>query len=427
MSHSRFSQSSRRRFLQSAARAGLAAPLVALPVTDAGAAAQTPAPTVPARASDEVALAFAGDLFLTQPFPERLDAQTEQVYGVMRASAAAFANLENGLSTVGSAELGGYRWGGPLRGHPSLVTELTRAGIDVVSTANNHTCNFGREALLQTLSTLDGAAIRHAGAGRTVAEAFRPTRIEVNGLKIAFFSLYCCHYNRVAQEMATADLPGVAVARAYDVLLEVPGFLEERNVAPNIFSLRVNPALSVMAPLREDVQRVADAIRSGKGDADLAVMYVHFHWARHTKADLPYHQRVVAHAAIDAGVDLFVGHGPHTLRGLEVYRGKPVLFSIGNFVLQRQAPGRVTPPTSHGHQSVVVRAIVGKGRIARLEFLPISIGSDGQPRFATSEIGRAIVHRLSALSLEFGTELAEREWYTTLELDARATSRTADA
>lgn len=376
---------------------------------------------------NEAALAFAGDLFLTQAFPERLDPGTEQVFDVMRRSGAAFANLENGLSTVGSAELGGYRWGGALRGHPSLVKELTRIGVDVVSTANNHTCNFGREALLETLATLDGAGVRHAGGGRTLEDAFRPTRLEVNGAKVAFFSLYSCHYNRVSQEVATATLPGLAVARAYDVLLEMPGFLEERNVPPNIFPMRVNPAASVMAPLREDVQRLSDAIRKGKGDADLAVLYVHFHWARHTKADLPYHQRVIAHAAVDAGIDLFVGHGPHTLRGVEVYRGKPVLFSIGNFILQRQPPGRPSPEASHGHQSIIVRAAVADKRIARLELLPIAIGHDGQPRFAADAIGRGILHRLWGLSAEFGTDLVQRDWYAVLDVEGRNATRTAHA
>jgi poly-gamma-glutamate capsule biosynthesis protein CapA/YwtB (metallophosphatase superfamily) len=419
---------SRRRFLGSAGRVSVFAPLTGFAAgADARATAQskpsTALPTLPSWSSDEASLAFAGDLFLTQSLPDRLEPATEQVFDVMRQADGAFANLENGLSTVGSAELGGYRWGAALRGHPSLVKELSRAGIDIVSTANNHVGNYGRDALLETLATLDAAGVRHAGAGRTIQDAFRPTHLDVNGLKVAFFSLYSCHYNRVSQEVATASLPGVACARAYDVLLEIPGYLEEHNVAPNIFPLRVNPAVSVMAPLREDVLRLTDAIRKGRGDADLAILYVHFHWARHTKADLPYHQRVIAHAAIDAGIDVFVGHGPHVLRGVEIYREKPVLFSIGNFI--GQASGRPAPESSPGHQSVVARVAVSNKQVVRLELLPIAIGRDGQPRFADDEVGRGVLHRLAALSAEFGTELMQSEWYATLELDARATPRTA--
>jgi poly-gamma-glutamate synthesis protein (capsule biosynthesis protein) len=367
--------------------------------------------------SGETVLAFAGDFFLTQPLPERLAADTEQVFETMRRADAAFANLENGLSTVGSAELGRYRWGGSLRGHPSLVKELSRAGVDVVSTANNHTGNYGRDAILETLATLNTAGLRHAGAGRTIDEAFRPTYLNLNGLKVAFFALYCCHYNRVSQEVATDSLPGVAVARAYDVLIEVPGNFEERNIPPNIFPLRVNPTVSVMAPLREDVLRLTEAIQKGRADADLVVLYVHFHWARHTRPDVPYQQRVIAHAAIEAGVDIFVAHGPHTLRGVEIYRGKPVLFSIGNFVLQPQASGSTSTDTNLGRQSVVVRTVVAEKKLARLEFLPIAIGADGQPRFAQDDVGRTILNRMSGLSAEFGTEIAKQDWYGSIQLD----------
>jgi poly-gamma-glutamate capsule biosynthesis protein CapA/YwtB (metallophosphatase superfamily) len=406
---------SRRSFLRQAAGFGLVAPFnrPAWGNVRAEAALQ---PGLPAPLAGETVLALAGDFFLTTALPEPVGAPTEQLFDVMRGAHGAFANLENGLSTVGSPELGGYRWGAALRGHPSLVKELTRVGIDAVSTANNHTCNYGREALLETLATLDAAGVNHAGGGRSVAAAFRPTWLTVNGLKVAFFSLYSCHYNRVSQEIATDDLPGVACARAYDVMIELPGHFEERNVRPNIFPLMVNPASTVMAPLREDVARLTAAIQSGREDADVAILSVHFHWARHTKPDVPYHQRVIAHAAVDAGIDLFVGHGPHTLRGVEVYRGKPILFSIGNFILQPQKAGATAAEADHGHQSVVARAVVASGKATRVELLPIVIGANGMPRLAQDEIGRAILDRVAGMSAEFGTEVARRGWYGSVEL-----------
>jgi poly-gamma-glutamate synthesis protein (capsule biosynthesis protein) len=407
---------SRRLFLQRAAGLGLVAPLArGRPALGAQVAARQ-ASLPPARPG-ETRLAFAGDFFLTKALPESVGPETEQLFDLMRRADAAFANLENGLSTLGSPELGGYRWGAALRGHPSLVRELGRVGIDAVSTANNHTGNYGREALLETLSTLDTAGIKHAGGGPTAAVAFRPTRLDVNGVRIAFFSLYSCHYNRVAQEVATDSLPGVACARAYDVMLELPGHFEERNVRPNIFPMRVNPAATVMAPLREDVERLSAAIRNGRGNADVAILYVHFHWARHTKPDVPYHQRVVAHAAIDAGIDVFIGHGPHTLRGVEVYRGKPVLFSIGNFILQPQAAGATPVEGDAGHQSLVAQAVVGGGKVARVELLPIVIGANGMPRLAPDDAGRAILDRVDGMSAEFGTAITRLGWYGSVELD----------
>lgn len=405
--------SSRRTFLAHAAAAASASLVPAAP--SAAAPGQDQGPR--SKRAGETVLAFAGDLFLTAPFPAPHPPAAAQVFDVMRTADAAFANLENGLSTTGGPELGGYKWGGPLRGHPSLVRELTSLGIDAVSVANNHTGNYGREALLETLQTLDGAGIKHAGAGRNIDQAFAPVFLTVNGLNVAFFSLYSCHYGRVSQEVASDTLPGVACVRAYDVILEVPGRFEPQEKS-TIFDLEVNTAQSVMAPLKEDIVRLQRAIASARNRADLIVLYVHFHWARHTRPGLPFHQRVVAHSAIDAGVDLFVAHGPHVVRGLEVYRGRPVLYSIGNFVLQGRAenarPTEGTVPLTE--IGVMARAIIAADKSIELELLPIVLGRDGQPRFGHDATGKGIVDRLRGLSAEFDVEIAQKDWYGSLRV-----------
>ena len=373
----------------------------------------------------ETVLAFAGDLFPT-PFPKPTPPAVEEVFHILRTADAAFANLEGGLSTTGSPELGGYKWGGPVRGHPSFAAELTALGIDAVSLANNHTCNYGHDALLETINTLDRSGIKRAGAGRNIDEAFAPTFVTANGLKIAFFSLYSCHYGRVSREVAGDSLPGVACLRAYDVLLETPGAFEPR-VQSTVFDQKVNPRQLVMAPLAEDVQRLTTAIAKARPDADRIVLYVHFHWARHTKPGLPFHQRVVAHAAVDAGVDLFVGHGPHVLRAVEVYNGRPVLYSTGNFVLPpRTTSTRADRPVSLTEQSMVTRVILGADKSIELEFLPVVFQADGQPRFARDTTGTGIVQRLRALSSEFDLEIAQTDWYGSVRIDPVAAA-SADA
>lgn len=415
---------SRRKFLAQAGSVALAAPLAGSRLPAAHAFARQPRPR-PAGGGETV-LAFAGDLFLTSAFPQSRPPQGAEVFDAVREAAAAFANLENGLSTKGTAELGGYKWGPALRGDPSLVGELTASGIDAVSVANNHSGNYGREALLETLETLDTARVKHAGAGRDVNEAFAPAFLTVNGLTIAFFSVYSCHYGRVSQEVAGDSLPGVACVRAYDVMLEMPGRFEPR-AGSAIFDAEVNAAQSVMAPLKEDVLRLQAAIQKARSQADLAVLYVHFHWGRHTRPGLPFHQRVVAHAAVDAGIDLFIAHGPHVVRGVELYRGRPVLYSIGNFVLQAHA-GSARPSASAlplSEQSVLVRARIAAGRAIELEFLPLVFAPDGQPRFARDQIGAAIVQRLAGLSAEFDTIIDTTEWYGSLRIPSGAASKAA--
>lgn len=412
--------SSRRRFLKATATSLPAVGMATAGGSLAGSAVgslQDPIQRLRQRRDDEIVLALVGDLFLTQSLAGKDDLGAKQVFDLVRGADAAFANLENGLSTVGSSELGGYgRYSAGLRGHPSLVKELAWAGVDAVCVANNHTGNFGREALLQTLATLDEAGIRHAGAGRNLDEAFAPTHVKVGNLKVAFFSLYSCYYNRLADDVATATQPGVACVRAYDVVLEVPGNLEVRDAPPRIFENRVNPPQSVVAPLKEDLDRMSRAIEKGRVGADLAILYAHLHWGRHTKPDVPFHQRVLAHAAIDAGVDLFVGHGPHVLRGVELYRGKPVLYSVGNFVLQRTSSEVTQPAAMLTRASAVVRATVSRKALSVLEFLPIVIGLDGQPRFATDASGQGIVQKLAGMSAQFGTQVTQKDWFGFLQI-----------
>lgn len=407
-------RTSRRRFLKGAGTAALTS--MAAPSAAAQSAGASPVAPPRDRRPGETVLAFAGDLFLTARFPDPPPPDVAPVFDVLRAADAAFANLENGLSTTGSGDLGGYKFGAPIRGNPSLVRELTSLGIDAVSVANNHTCNYGRDALLETLRTLDQANIRHSGAGRNIDEAFVPALMTVNGLRVAFFSVYSLHYGRISQELATETLPGVAFARAYDVVMETPGHFTP-SAKSTVFDLDVNPAQTVMAPIKEDVDRLKSAIANARSRADLVILYVHFHWARHTRAALPYHQRVVAHAAIEAGADILFASGPHVIRGVEIYRGRPVLYSIGNFVLQAKSEAAPVPPSVPlTEQSVIVRARVAADKSIALEFFPIVFGSDGQPRFARGAGAAAIVARLRALSAEFDIEIAQQDWYGTLRV-----------
>ncbi|HSR42992.1 MAG TPA: CapA family protein, partial [Longimicrobiales bacterium] len=382
--------SSRREFLRLAAAAGMAPPAAALARGHARAAPL--GSRLRQQRPDESTVVLAGDLFLTTPFPPRLAPETEEVYGILRGSDAALANLENGLSTTGSEDLGGFRYGGAIRGAPSLVGELSRAGVTAVSLANNHTGNFGPDALLETMATLEGAGIHHAGAGRNIQEAFAPTYFDAGGRRVALLSLYSYYYNFGATDNATTTEPGIAGSRAYDVVIRMAGGFEtaDRDVEPYVLEPdRGGGGQSIMGPLKEDLDRMVDAVESVDDRAELTIVSVHIHWGRHTKQDLPYQQRVLARAALDAGADLFVGHGPHTLRGIEVYRGRPIFYSLGNFVLRpgrdRSAPPPDIGARSGGHEAVVARIATSAAEIRAVELVPIVIDGAGQPHLARGE------------------------------------------
>lgn len=377
-----------------------------------------------AKAAGESVIVCTGDLFLTRSLSSPADPEAAAVYDVLRQADAAFANLENGLSTQGSPELGGFRHGPAIRGNPALADDLKWAGVRAVSLANNHTGNYGPGALLETMQALDRAGVKHAGAGNNVDEAFAPTLVRVGDLTVALISAYSFYYNFEARDAATAKTPGIAACRAYDVVLGSAQGLDatHRDTSPYVLSLTNHPPQVVVASLKEDVDRLTAAVTSASAKADFTMVSAHLHWGRHGKHDLPLHQQVLAHAAVDSGADLFVGHGPHTLRGVEWYRGKPIMYSLGNFVLRPASlpapsgPAATTaaaPDPAPGNRSLIARLAISRRRVTSVELLPIVIDAAGSPRFPARATGDRILAGVYGMSAALGAELRLNDWFAT--------------
>jgi poly-gamma-glutamate capsule biosynthesis protein CapA/YwtB (metallophosphatase superfamily) len=370
------------------------------------------------RGSSEAVIACAGDWFLTRRLSGAVGPETETVFNVFRRADASFANLENGLSRVGSGELGGFRHGPSLRGDPALASEITWSGVRAVSLANNHTGNFGPEGLLQTMATLDAEKIAHAGAGRNADQAFAPAYVKAGDLTVAFFSAYTLYYNFGANDQATASAPGVAVCRAYDVVVQPQVGVDSSNfeTPPNLVDLQNPCSQTIMAALRGDVDRLRTAIRTAADRSDFTVLSTHIHWGRHTKHDLPPNLRAFAQEMIDAGVDLFVGHGPHAIRGIELYRGKPIVHSMGNLVLMAPAPGARPQLDSPNREGLLVRATISRRAVRALEILPIAIDEKGDPRFPSDERAARTIGKLNGLSAPFGIDIRGAGWFATVPM-----------
>lgn len=413
---------SRRQFLAAAAACA------ALPLGGSQGTASQPAGVgldgLRAAGAGNALLAFGGDWFLRRRVSDVADDRTRRVFDVFRGAHAAFVNLENGLSTVGAAELGGFRHGPTLRGEPHLVSELSWAGIRAVSLANNHTGNFGREALLETIAVLDRGGIAHSGAGRNATEAFRPAYVKAGDLTVAFFSLYTYYYLYGAADVATPAEAGVACCRAFDVVVQSPAVDTRRSVEPPyLVDLAASTPSTTVAALRADVDRMTAAIKEAGSRADLVVVSVHFHWGRHGKHDLPPQLRALAQELIDAGADLIVGHGPHAIKGVELYRQKPIVYSVGNLVLQPPSTSAPTTPASRhapvlspSREGLVLRVVASKRAVRAVEFLPISMDGTGYPGFSTGAVGQGTLAKLNGLSLSLGTEIQLTDWFGSLEV-----------
>ena len=243
---------------------------------------------------DEVHMAIAGDvLFSTSPLNKYDSGNgitsilSADLLDTMNSSDITMVNLEFPFSTRGvQMENKQYTF----KADPSRAPVLKEMGVDIVSLANNHTLDFGTEALLDTITTLRENNIRSVGAGEDLEAAKKPSVITIKGRNIAI--LGASRVIPVTDWNATKYSPGVFTT--YD------------------------PALLI------------EEIKLAKQSNDLVIVYVH--WGIEKEEYPKEYQRTMAKQYIDAGADLVLGSHPHVLQGIEFYNGKPIVYSLGNFV-----------------------------------------------------------------------------------------------
>ncbi len=185
------------------------------------------------------------------------------------------------------------------RMNPANVPCLTAAKIDICSLANNHVLDWGHEGLIETMDTLEDAGIMRAGAGRNLQDADAPAIIEIAGKgRVLFFSLGSVTSGIPPEWAATATTPGVN-------LLE---------------------SLSVSA-----ARRLGRNVKSMKRTGDVAVASIH--WGGNWGYGIPYDQIRFAHELIDEGaIDIVYGHSSHHVKGMEIYKHKPIIYGCGDFI-----------------------------------------------------------------------------------------------
>ena len=267
---------------------------------------------------------------------------------------------------------------------------IAGAGYDVMSFAGNHCLDWGRDAFTDTLSAMDAAGVRLCGAGQTLAQARQPVILDRNGVRIAFLA-----YSSILPQgyWAQADRPGCAPMRGLTLYEQV-----ETDQPGTPARVHTFPHRADLAALRRDV-------RDARRQADVVALSIH--WGIHfVHGEIADYQRDIAHAAIDDGCDVILGHHPHMLKGIEVYKGRPIFYSLGNFAIEQpQAfdpdilksesfrdlmalnpaidPMRlfVGPPDSQ--KSMIASLTFGPGGLERAAFIPVQISDGSEPRALT--------------------------------------------
>ena len=261
------------------------------------------------------------------------------------------------------------------RAKPSAIETLRTVRVDVCSLANNHTLDFEEQGLLDTLKHLDAAGIRHAGAGRNQNEAADP----------AILTVRVGHTNRVALLAFTNNEPPFAAGT------DRPG--------TNYLPVSLDPSV-----LRRVERAVADVREVG-----VDTVIFSNHWGPNMVQRPNEIFRRFARAVIDRGVDIYYGHSAHVFQGVEIYRGKPILYDTGDFI-----DDYAVNPELRNDWSFLFWVSVEGGRFERLDLTPVKL-SYARVDLATSGEREAILDRMEHLSAEMGTVFARSEG--TLVLD----------
>lgn len=312
----------------------------------------TKSPAGPAKPIEDINLAFAGDVLLGSWIADRItaygvDYPWTKITPVLSAADITMVNLESSVSTRGTP----YPKTWTFRAAPASLDGLKDAGVDIVSVANNHVLDYGKDAFADTLANLDQRGIKRVGAGANKEEAWRPVIIEARGYKVGYLA---ATYFYPEEWVATADGPGICSAR--------------------------------------DIEALADAVAKLRPEVDILVVSVH--WGIEYDRNPDAFQHRCGHALVDAGADLVIGHHPHIPQGMEVYKGRLIAWSLGNFVF--------TPRSGPGTETGVLVVTIDKQGLAAARFVPAII-NDARPIPCGGEAGEALLAKMNEWSREWGT------------------------
>jgi gamma-polyglutamate biosynthesis protein CapA len=289
--------------------------------------------------SEKVTMVAVGDVVLSRERPEEAFAK---VMTELKSETFSCCNFEAPLSNRGTPQYAKYE---TIHSPPEMIKGFLHAGFKVVSLANNHSMDYGSEALIDTIETLDASGILHAGAGRNVEEARKPAFFDAGGMRFAFVSFATEAFMGYG---ANAHKPGIALIR------------QDALYGPSC----VNP---------DDVEALAEGVKGAKKEADFVIAA--FHWGLSQSRVLIQSQVVLGRTAVKSGAGLVIGHHPHVLQGVEVYRGSLILYSLGNFVFDLM-PAFLGPAT---RESVLVKVNLSGRSVKEAYFFPVLINAQGQP------------------------------------------------
>jgi poly-gamma-glutamate synthesis protein (capsule biosynthesis protein) len=433
-------------------RRGFTAFLIGVAATLTMVAAAPPRPPV--------TFALTGDSIITRKLSIYQEPEFTRLIDLVRGADVAFTNLEmlfHDYESYPMNESGGT-W---MRADPALVKELSWAGFDLVSRANNHSGDYGVGGMRLTTKYVREAGLVQAGVGESLAEAREARFLESPKARVALISTASTFPDHSRASDTRGDVParpGLNPLRftttnvvTRDRLEALRGVARELGLSPPEQGDRLTlwgrrfvaggvPGVRT-EPLKDDVEGMARVVSSAAKMADYVIVTIHSHEGgvdRSAPADFLV---AFAHAMVDAGADMFVGHGPHVVRGVEIYKGKPILYSVGDFIFQNETLLRFPDEaytaiglgreaeigdfnetrSDHDRKGFNADAEIWESFVATLQWdgkrltdmrlHPISLGfgrsmtERGRPQLADSALARHILDNIVTRSSPFGTRI----------------------
>ena len=419
-------------------------------------ASELSSPPRPASVKGDFTFVSVGDLLYSVPVARSADAELQQVLRILKDGDVAIGNVEGVFFDL--RRFRGEAPGSPaiLRGQPELAADLKAIGIDMVSTANNHANDWGAEGLLDMDRLLDHARIVHAGDGRTLTQAQSARFLDTPTGRIALVATASTFKEGARAQDAIDGMParsGISTLRTREidvVTAETMAHLRAAAGQPEgsgdlSFGGRTYRAGTTAHASYEmntfDHYALLHAIRAGKQRADLAVFTIHAHENADGMDDNAVGDPAdflveLFHEAIDAGADVVMGGGPHSLRGIEIYKGKPIFYGLGAFFLAghiqltqdeqtsyygpppRNAPEAPTATArprganpSSWYDGVVAVSTFHDGRLREVRLYPLDLGQGagpgrrGVPHLAAPDSAHRILQVLQKASDAYGTRI----------------------
>ncbi len=415
---------------------------------------------------NEFKLILTGDSMITQKLSAYMEDEFLSMIELIRSADIAFTNLEvlihNYEGYPASESQGTYMAAGPF-----IAKELKWAGFNLLSRANNHAMDYGIEGLRATSKILEEVSLVHAGIGENLALARAPSYLETKRGRVALISCSSTFptFSRAGEQRRDVKgRPGINPLRyntTYVVDLQFTDEIkrissrlkvrlseskESFKFLGNKFTIGDSPRI-ITTPHESDLKGNIESIKEARRQAESVLVSHHAHEGN-GDIEVPAEFIITfARACIDAGADVFIGHGPHVLRGIEIYKGKPILYGLGNFIFQSETvkfrpaeefedygleSSALLTELYYARQkkdkkragfsinpfywvSVIPQLTFKNGRLNEIKLYPISLGfgkpihKRGRPMFANKLVGQRIINRIKQLSLPFSTEIIYRD------------------